>query len=41
MYIDVDGLEEGEHEVPVLVEGPDTVTYTAELENVTIQIDSE
>lgn len=41
VYIDVDGLEEGEHEVPVLVEGPDTVTYTAELENVTIQIDSE
>lgn len=41
VFIDVDGLEEGEHEVPVLVEGPDTVTYTTELKKVTIQIGSE
>ncbi|HLR15096.1 MAG TPA: CdaR family protein [Bacillota bacterium] len=41
VYIDVDGLEEGEHEVPVRIEGPDTVTYTTELEEVTIQIGSE
>lgn len=41
VYIDVKGLDEGEHEVPVLVEGPDTVTYTTELEKVTIQIGSK
>lgn len=40
VYIDVDGLDEGEHEVPVLVEGPDNVTYTVDVEKVNIQVTS-
>lgn len=38
VFIDVDGLKEGEHEVPVIIEGPDTVTYTLDEEKVMIQI---
>lgn len=38
LYIDIEGLEKGEHEVPVTVEGPDDVTSTVEFEQITIEI---
>lgn len=36
--IDVDGLDSGEHQVPVTVEGPDDVTYDGEYEQVTVEV---
>ncbi|MFD1037733.1 YbbR-like domain-containing protein [Virgibacillus byunsanensis] len=38
LFIDVEDLDEGEHQVPVTIEGPEDITYTAEFEEVTIQI---
>jgi len=38
LLIDVSGLDEGEHQVPVKLEGPDGVTSSSEMEEVTIEI---
>ncbi|UJL46615.1 YbbR-like domain-containing protein [Virgibacillus sp. NKC19-16] len=38
LFIDVSDLEEGEHSLPVTIEGPDDVTITGEFEEVTIEI---
>ena len=38
LFIDVEGLEIGEHEIPVSIEGPDHVTSNVEFEQVTIEI---
>ncbi len=40
VFIDVEGLDEGEHEVPVVIEGPDSVTYTSDVEDVSITVAS-
>ncbi len=40
VFIDVKGLDEGEHQVPVSIEGPENVTYTTDLERVTIEVSS-
>lgn len=38
LFIDATGLMEGEHDLPVSIEGPDDVEMTAEFEQVTIEI---
>ena len=38
LFIDVEGLEIGEHEVPVSIEGPDDVTSSVEFEQITIEV---
>ncbi|ASN03628.1 CdaR family protein [Virgibacillus necropolis] len=38
LFVDVEGLEEGEHQVPVTIKGPKNVTVKAEMEQVTIEI---
>ncbi|WP_373894743.1 CdaR family protein [Virgibacillus natechei] len=38
LSIDVSDLEEGEHSLPVTIEGPDDLTITGEFEGVTIEI---
>ena len=38
LFIDVKGLEKGEHKVPVSIEGPVDVTSSVEFEKVTIEI---
>ena len=38
LFIDVKGLEKGEHKVPVSIEGPDDVTSSVEFEQITIEI---
>lgn len=40
VFIDVEGLDEGEHQVPVSIEGPENVTYTTDLEQVKIEVSS-
>ncbi|MDL4841252.1 CdaR family protein [Aquibacillus rhizosphaerae] len=39
LSIDLDGLEEGEHQIPVDIDGPDNIEVQLELETVTVQID--
>ncbi|WP_047980533.1 CdaR family protein [Ornithinibacillus contaminans] len=39
IYINVDGLDTGEHQVPLIIEGPDNVTYSSDTEEVTIHIE--
>src|SRR5690625_534182 len=38
LFIDIKGLEVGEHKVPVSIEGPDDVTSSVEFEQITIEI---
>lgn len=38
LLVDVTGLEEGEHKVPITIQGPENVTVTAEMEEVTVEI---
>ncbi|MUK89323.1 hypothetical protein GMD78_13170 [Ornithinibacillus sp. L9] len=38
LAIDVEGLDEGEHRVPVLIEGPDNITIDGEYEEILIEI---
>ncbi|SHF73038.1 CdaR family protein [Ornithinibacillus halophilus] len=38
VYIDVEDLEDGEHQVPILIEGPEGVTINPDMELVTIEI---
>lgn len=38
LYIDVSGLEEGKHQVPIILEGPDGITASSEITEVTIEI---
>ncbi|MEC5425824.1 CdaR family protein [Virgibacillus sp. C22-A2] len=38
IFINVSGLEEGQHSIPVFIEGPDDITTTVEFEEVTINI---
>jgi len=38
LFIDIEGLEKGEHKVPVSIEGPVDVTSSVEFEKVTIEI---
>ncbi|MUV38203.1 Diadenylate cyclase [Lentibacillus sp. JNUCC-1] len=38
IVVDADGLEEGEHVLPVSIRGPENVTYTSELTEVTVEI---
>lgn len=39
-FIDVAGLEEGEHTVPLIIEGPDDANVSGELNEVTVEITS-
>src|SRR5699024_8598634 len=38
LFIDVSDLDEGEHQLPVTLEGPDGVTSSSEMEEVTIEV---
>ncbi|MEN2768881.1 CdaR family protein [Ornithinibacillus xuwenensis] len=39
VFVDADGLDTGEHTVPITIEGPENVTYSANIKEVTIEIE--
>lgn len=40
VWIDASGLEEGEHKIPITIEGPDSIHYDGALKDVTIEVNS-